>query len=98
MSLPNTKTRNHLIDLLRFLAASGVALFHFNEPIVYMDNWYRNFCKLGHWGVPVFFLISGYCIRIDEKYAKSLKDFIIRRFFRIYPLIGLVLLLFFYVQ
>src|ERR1700744_1555097 len=85
MLLPITKNRNHLIDLLRFFAASGVALFHFNESIPFIDNWYRNFCKWGHWGVPVFFLISGYCIRIAEKHAITPKGFIIRRIFRIFP-------------
>jgi peptidoglycan/LPS O-acetylase OafA/YrhL len=77
--------RNYLIDLLRFLAASWVALFHFNEPVIYIDNWYRNFCKLGYLGVPVFFIISGYCICIAEKHSKTPKEFIIRRFFRIFP-------------
>lgn len=78
-------SRNHLIDLLRFLAASGVILFHFNEPVPYVDNFYRNFCKLGFLGVPIFFVISGYCIRIAENHSKVPINFIIRRLFRIFP-------------
>lgn len=77
--------RNHLIDLLRILAASWVVLFHFNEPIKHIDNWYRNFCKYGHLGVPVFFMISGYCILIALQHAKKPAEFIVRRFFRIFP-------------
>lgn len=77
--------RNHLIDLLRLLAASWVALFHFNQPIPYVDTWYREFCRTGHYGVPVFFIISGYCIRIAQQQAKTANDYIIRRLFRILP-------------
>lgn len=77
--------RNHLIDLLRILAASWVVLFHFNQPIKTLDNWYRIFCKYGHLGVPVFFVISGYCILIALQHTKKPTTFIIRRFFRIFP-------------
>ena len=79
------KNRNHLIDLLRFLAASGVILFHLNEPYPYINNFYRNFCKLGFLGVPIFFVISGYCIKIAENHARSPGKFITRRLFRIFP-------------
>jgi peptidoglycan/LPS O-acetylase OafA/YrhL len=77
--------RNHLIDLLRILAASWVVLFHLNQPIPAVDNWYRDFCKYGHLGVPTFFVISGYCILIALQHAKKPVEFIIRRFFRIFP-------------
>lgn len=77
--------RNHLIDLLRILAASYVALFHFNEFTPFVHNWYRVFCKQGYVGVPVFFVISGYCICIAQQHAKNQQDFILKRFFRIFP-------------
>jgi peptidoglycan/LPS O-acetylase OafA/YrhL len=80
-----SEKRNNLIDLLRIFAASCVALFHFNEPIVYINNWYRNFCKLGYLGVPVFFVVSGYCILIALEHAAKPTEFAIRRFFRIFP-------------
>jgi peptidoglycan/LPS O-acetylase OafA/YrhL len=85
MLQPNDSKRNYLIDILRFLSASWVALFHFNSGIPYIDNWYRAFCKFGYLGVPVFFVISGYCICIAEEHAKTPRSFIVRRFFRIYP-------------
>jgi len=78
-------SRNHLIDLLRFIAATWVALFHFNETVNIQENWYRYILKLGYLGVPIFFVISGYCIMIASEHATSAKDFIIRRFFRIFP-------------
>jgi len=77
--------RNYLIDLLRFLAAGWVALMHFNQPVPALNNWYRNFVGLGYLGVPVFFVISGYCVYLAAEHSKTAKDFMIRRFFRIFP-------------
>ncbi|MDN5289001.1 MAG: acyltransferase [Mucilaginibacter sp.] len=77
--------RNHMVELLRFVAASYVAIFHFNETVPYIANWYRASLKLGYLGVPAFFVISGYCIQIAAAHAHNPKDFIIRRFFRVFP-------------
>jgi peptidoglycan/LPS O-acetylase OafA/YrhL len=71
--------------ILRLFAASWVVLFHINEPIEHVDNPYRNFVKLGALGVPVFFVISGYCIALAAQNSKGVVDFLIRRFFRIFP-------------
>lgn len=85
--------RNYTIDLLRFLAAFGVALFHFNESIPYIDNWYRNLIKMGNVGVPVFFVISGYCILLTASRSKNAMDFLTRRLFRIMPTYWLSLII-----
>jgi len=77
--------RNNLIDLLRFLAAVWVCLFHINDMIVFHSNWYFNIVYNGFLGVPVFFVISGYCIYYAAHHAKTASGFIIRRLFRIYP-------------
>lgn len=77
--------RNHLIDLLRIIAASGVVLFHFSYKATNTQNWYYAICKHGDLGVPIFFTISGYCILIALHHAKKPSEFIIRRFFRIFP-------------
>jgi peptidoglycan/LPS O-acetylase OafA/YrhL len=79
------KERNFTIDILRFFAASWVVIFHINEPFEHVDNGYRNFAKLGALGVPIFFVISGYCISLAAQNSKSAMDFLIRRFFRIFP-------------
>lgn len=79
------ENRNHLVDILRFFAVTWVSIFHFNEPIQLQDNWYRDFTKIGHLGVPMFFVISGYCIALSANHTQSMKDFILRRFFRIFP-------------
>lgn len=73
------------MDLLRFFAALMVVIFHLNEPILYIDNWYRSLAKFGWLGVPVFFVISGYCILLSAYHSKNSLQFIIRRFFRIFP-------------
>lgn len=80
-----TDKRNHTIDLLRFLSAFFVAMYHFNQPISYLDNWYRNLLKLGYLGVPVFFVISGYSIILSASRSKGRGDFLTRRIFRIFP-------------
>lgn len=77
--------RNHLVDLLRIFAALWVVLFHFTYVTKNTDNWYYAFCRYGHVGVPMFFVISGYCILIAFHHAKTPSEFILRRFLRIFP-------------
>lgn len=71
--------------MLRFFAAFTVVLFHLNQAIPHVDNWYRNTVKYGWLGVPVFFVISGYCIILSAHNSRNIKDFLCRRFFRIFP-------------
>jgi peptidoglycan/LPS O-acetylase OafA/YrhL len=40
---------------------------------------------MGFLGVPIFFVISGYCIYIAGKHVKTPVEFITRRLFRIFP-------------
>lgn len=77
--------RNYTLDLLRFLASFMVVIFHLNEPIIQLNNWYRDFAKQLWLGVPIFFVISGYCILLSAKKANGPGMFAIRRFFRIFP-------------
>lgn len=76
---------NNAVDLLRFFAALMVVLFHLSQAIEPVDNWYRNTVKHGWLGVAVFFVISGYCILSSAQHSANFKDFLSRRFFRIYP-------------
>jgi peptidoglycan/LPS O-acetylase OafA/YrhL len=52
--------------------------------------------SLGWVGVPIFFVISGFCIHLSHSRSKekSLKTFFVRRFFRIYPPYFIALLFF----
>lgn len=69
------------IDLLRAIAISLVLLFHFNIPLF----------RMGHFGVDVFFVISGFLIggkiydRINSNSFKVV-EFYGNRFLRIVPL------------
>lgn len=71
--------------MLRFFAAFMVVLFHLNLFVPYVDNWYRNTVKYGWLGVPIFFVISGYCIILSANTSQGSLNFLTKRFFRIYP-------------
>lgn len=77
--------RNNLIDLLRIVAAVWVALFHINGIAPFGRNLYYDIAFKGYLGVPIFFVISGYCIYYAAHHAKTSSGFIIRRLFRIFP-------------
>ncbi|MDY7020398.1 MAG: acyltransferase family protein [Cyanobacteriota bacterium] len=81
----NQKNRNAWLDTLRGLSAIWVVLYHFNGRIPEQDNLYYQFTRLGYIGVPIFFIISGFCIQLAAKSSKSMSDFFWRRFSRIYP-------------
>ena len=77
------------LDHLRALAITFVMLYHyrlFGHP-----EWLDGFGKFGWTGVDLFFVLSGYLIssQLFVKIANGgkvmLKDFFIRRFFRIIP-------------
>ena len=82
---PNLKNHNYSIDILRFIAALMVTLFHLNQAIIPVHNWYRNTINYGWLGVPVFFVISGYCIIASAYTTNGIKDFLTKRFYRIFP-------------
>ncbi|MEK6788315.1 MAG: acyltransferase [Pseudomonadota bacterium] len=74
----------HQLDLLRFLASVYVVIFHMNEPVVFNPSWWTTFCKFGYLGVPVFFVISGYCMALIENKSTPFR-FLLARLARIYP-------------
>ena len=71
--------------MLRFFAALSVVLFHLNQSTIVVHNWYRNVINCGWLGVPVFFVISGYCIALSADHSSDIKSFLAKRFFRIFP-------------
>ncbi|MBD2357544.1 acyltransferase [Tolypothrix sp. FACHB-123] len=85
--MPNQKehNRNVWLDTLRGIAASWVVIFHLNEVIPKEDNFYFHFVGLGYLGVPIFFIISGYCIYLTARRSNSIFEFYLRRLRRIYP-------------
>lgn len=76
--------RTAWIDLLRGLASISVAVFHFNEAYPPQPDLYHRLVKFGWLGVPVFFVISGYCVAQAREGAGRI-PFFTRRLLRIYP-------------
>jgi peptidoglycan/LPS O-acetylase OafA/YrhL len=85
------KTRVNEIDLLRFLAALMVVLFHYAfrgyaadgySPIPY--PLLAPAAKYGYLGVQLFFMISGFVILMTAD-SGDLRKFVISRIVRLYP-------------
>jgi len=81
----NTETaRKVMIDVLRGVAAIAVVFFHLNEAYPPLSDLYHRAVKWGWLGVPVFFVISGYCIAAARE-KDGLISFWFRRLLRIFP-------------
>ncbi|KQV38813.1 acyltransferase [Massilia sp. Root335] len=84
------KPRANEIDLLRFLAALAVVLFHyaFRGYAAHSSSMpyplLAPVAKYGCYGVELFFLISGFVILMSAS-SGSLKHFVISRIVRLYP-------------
>ncbi|WP_216726667.1 acyltransferase family protein [Hymenobacter siberiensis] len=89
-SVSSTPQRYYEIDLLRFLAALAVALYHlayngFHSHSTLVDYpWLGEIFRYGYLGVQLFFLISGYVI-LQSVYGKTLGQFFVARVARLYP-------------
>ena len=83
-----TKHRIYWIDSLRGISALLVAFTHVTGLILEKDHVHNNMVyyswMLGRIGVIVFFMISGFVIPYSL-YNKSIQQFVISRFFRLYP-------------
>ena len=83
--------RFHEIDLLRFLAALSVLIFHYTYRGTIMGlvggaafPLVANVTKYGYLGVNLFFLISGFVILVSAD-GKSPRQFATSRIVRLYP-------------
>ena len=80
-----------LLEPLRGLAAVWVLLFHyeFSDSFQTAAPGLHAFCKLGELAVPMFFVISGYCIAASARSAIKKDEpairFLVRRLRRIFP-------------
>lgn len=91
--------RFHQIDFLRGLACLGVVAFHFlhrgQEGGWLADRtwpWLQSLASLGHLGVHLFFMISGFVILMSAEGA-TVRGFVASRVSRLYPAfwVGVVL-------
>ena len=83
--------RYYEIDLLRFIAAISVVLYHFTFRGYYADDlspvYYGELgeiFKYGYLGVELFFIISGYVVLMSSQ-GKTLAQFFTSRVMRLYP-------------
>ena len=78
--------RKNNFDLLRLFAASQVVWFHainnleLRDPLPAVSSALHLFP-----GVPIFFVISGYLISMSYERSRSLGEYALNRFLRIYP-------------
>lgn len=91
MNRPADKPRLHYLDLLRFIAAASVVLYHFTyRPIVGGKVAEDVFAPLhhltmyGYMGVNLFFMISGFVILGSLLRHENVSSFLKDRFIRIY--------------
>ncbi len=87
--------RIYILDDLRGIAILSVILYHYSlynngfvDTVYNLSNLVRDYFNIGSFAVSIFFLISGFVIAmslnsIERK--KSVKRFIVKRFFRLYP-------------
>lgn len=76
------------LDVFRGIAALSVVLFHYTTwyNVNYKHSPEMHFYfPLGHHGVELFFLISGFVILLTLERTKRSLDFIVSRFSRLYP-------------
>lgn len=74
------------LDAFRGLAAISVLLFHYTTRYdqIFDSNFILSFW-FGWLGVPVFFILSGFVIHLTIDRSKDFKEFLKKRFYRLYP-------------
>jgi len=78
-------------DLLRLVLSFSVFMAHWN--ILTVQNLSNKLFHLSHYGVDMFFIVSGFLIFWSYENNQNKKDFYIKRFFRIFPLYGILIVL-----
>lgn len=76
------------LDALRGMAALSVVIFHYffrYNQIYGHENLAVEWSYLGHYGVHLFFMVSGFVIFWTLDKAKRPLDFLVSRFSRLYP-------------
>lgn len=87
------KTRYENLDLLRGLASIGVVVGH-SSWILGIDNFGINSISLQNFSVAIFLSLSGFVIGTNYKpYTFEFKDYVAKRFTRIFPVLFICILL-----
>ena len=89
-------TRLKELDVLRGFAALNVVLFHFTSRFreIYGHEYPAKYDWIyGHYGVELFFVISGFVIYMSLQNVSTVKEFAFKRFTRLYPTYWICLLI-----
>lgn len=87
------KKEDNCLNIFRLLSAFQVAFFHITYHLNILTPKYLNDVIAYFQGVPFFFMISGYLIYFSLERSKNYKEYIKKRFFRIYPELWLCIVL-----
>ncbi len=100
-SLPHSPLKFYGLDHLRALAILLVFFFHYQLGYFGFPTWAKEFNQFGWTGVDLFFVLSGFLIS-SQLFAQmkrgkniSLKEFFVKRFFRILPIYFVVVAIYF---
>ncbi len=88
--MPRDHRHLDVLDGFRGMAVLIVLLSHSSGREMMLAPW-LNFSGIGHIGVYLFFVLSGYLLTLNLLGGQTLPQFYLRRFFRIAPLYFLVL-------
>jgi peptidoglycan/LPS O-acetylase OafA/YrhL len=80
-------SRLQALDALRGIAAIAVVAFHYTTNLQYNYPQFRPAFSIphGHFGVELFFIVSGFVIFMSLGNARSATDFAASRFARLFP-------------
>lgn len=76
------------LDILRGFAALNVVLYHYTTRFraIYHHSYPEKYDWIyGHYGVELFFVISGFVIFMTLQNVKNVKEFAFKRFVRLFP-------------
>jgi peptidoglycan/LPS O-acetylase OafA/YrhL len=100
MQLVEKPLKFYGLDNLRAFAIIMVLLFHYSGWFKH-PSWFPNIFEFGWIGVDLFFVLSGFLIssqlfvQIKKEGTFSMRDFFIKRFFRIIPVYYFVVAIYF---
>ena len=88
-------TKLEALQVLRALAAIGVMCFHGASLFEKFTGsaWLGRYLRPGVFGVDVFFVLSGFIIHFTGGGAGGTREFLLKRFIRLYPVYWIVLAL-----
>ena len=88
----SSEAKLETLQVLRALAAAWVMCFHGASMLEQHAGgaWLGPFFRPGYHGVDVFFVLSGFIIHFSAGGARGSREFLLKRFLRLYPVYWVV--------